>query len=230
MSDATRRSWLGLIFDFRDFFFLALWWAVAATLTALVGFLIYTVIEYEAAQRATIEAMDRQIKAHNINERKLEEVRVATESGNLGEIRKAVADAIDTSRDLGNAPAATAPADSNGVSAAEVRQLIETPDIRPLEQVRFPQKVYIQFAGSLTRAQITALNSALRQAGWRMQSTSGERTPAAAGMAQVRFAGENGPAAQKLADALNQSGLPIRPVTAQHHAEIGDNLEVWISN
>jgi hypothetical protein len=96
----------------------------------------------------------------------------------------------------------------------------------------FPQRVYIQFAGSFTRAQITDLNSRLRQTGWNMQSTSGERTGKAAGINEVRFGPGSATAAAQLADTIN--GDPVRPGQAIIPVPmqiIGPNsLEVWMSN
>lgn len=229
LSVAARSSWVHLIADFRDFFVLSLWWVIAALLTACVGLMIYAGIAYEAAQQAQIAEMNRRIQDGNTNEVTLERVRQATEKGDLQEIRRTLAIAIDTSSDLANESAAPGPTGRTSVSEAQVRQLIETPDVRRLPEVRHPQKVYIQFAGALTRAQITALNQALRQAGWAVQGPSGERTPVAADMAEVRYAGDNRAAAQALADALNQSGLPVRPVSPRYNADIGNNLEAWIS-
>ena len=93
------------------------------------------------------------------------------------------------------------------------------------------QPVYIQVAGLLTRAQITALNQGLKTAGWQPQGSSGERTPKAAGLNQVRYAGDNGLAAKELADALNATGIvPGNRISAVQTPGIGPgNLEVWIS-
>ena len=99
-----------------------------------------------------------------------------------------------------------------------------------MEETRYQQAVYIQFAGALTRAQITALNQSLKQAGWDAQSSSGERTPAATGLNEVRYSGGNGAAARQLAVALNASGLLPKPVVAKENSRIGTNtLEAWIS-
>lgn len=92
------------------------------------------------------------------------------------------------------------------------------------------QKVFIQFAGLLTRQEITQLNRTLKSQGWATQSTSGERTRFAAGLAQVRFSGSNGPAAQQLATAINDTGLLSKEVKPMPYNGItADTLEVWIS-
>lgn len=93
-----------------------------------------------------------------------------------------------------------------------------------------PQPVFIQFAGLLTREEITNLNSTLKNQGWDAQSSSGERTPNAAGLSQVRFAGPNEQAARQLAAAINDTGLITREVQAVRVPVVGPkNLEVWIS-
>jgi predicted acylesterase/phospholipase RssA len=95
-----------------------------------------------------------------------------------------------------------------------------------------PQRVYIQFAGTYTRPQITELNAALRKAGWDMQSSSGERTENANGRNEVRFGAGGQRAAEELAKAINSSsvrpGTPLKPVYMEI---VGPrNLEVWMSN
>jgi hypothetical protein len=114
------------------------------------------------------------------------------------------------------------------------------PDNRPVSRipsytitpaaVQRDQRVFIQFAGDLTRAEITALNQGLRAAGWRMQGASGERTPNASPLNEVRYAKGNEDAAKDLADALNQSGIvPGKMIKPKRLDKVGSNLEVWIS-
>ncbi|MBB4860338.1 hypothetical protein HNO88_003681 [Novosphingobium chloroacetimidivorans] len=99
------------------------------------------------------------------------------------------------------------------------------------EPTPHPQRVYIQFAGALTRPQITAANGMLRAAGWQVQSASGERIASAAGQNQVRYGGDNAAAARELAQAVDALGLASRPVTSRYYAPVGaDVLEIWISN
>lgn len=96
---------------------------------------------------------------------------------------------------------------------------------------KYPQRVFIQFAGVLTREQITSLNTELRNTGWNTQGRSGERIATAFGLNEVRYAGENGQAAQGLADAINQAGIPLAKRVGIHRVSIigTNNLEVWIS-
>jgi small-conductance mechanosensitive channel len=94
------------------------------------------------------------------------------------------------------------------------------------------QRVYIQFAGSYTRAEITALNARLRQAGWNMQSASGERTEKAFTVNQVRYGPGGRDAAIQLAAAINADPLQAgRTVEPKAFDIVGPrNLEVWLSN
>lgn len=104
--------------------------------------------------------------------------------------------------------------------------------ITQLPTVTHRQPVYIQFAGSFTREQITDLNARLRDAGWNVQSKSGERVGAARRLNEVRFAGQNGAAADDLAKAISMSGIDIgASVEPKPFPIIGErNLELWISN
>jgi predicted acylesterase/phospholipase RssA len=226
LSAAARSSWLSLIFDVRDFFVLALWWAIAGL---VVGSLIFAGFSYQAAQRAKADEIERRLQESDINGETLERVRQAAEKGDMPEIRKTLAIAIETNQDLARQASAAEPSVPATVSPGQVEEILKTPDIRPLPKVGYPNKVYIHFAGSLTRAQITALNRALEAAGWTMPEASGERLPAAAGKGEVRYTGNNEAAAQALADALNQSGLSIRRVSPRPNPDVGDNLEIWIS-
>ena len=94
------------------------------------------------------------------------------------------------------------------------------------------QRVYIQFAGSYTRDEITALNARLRQAGWNMQSASGERTERAFSVNQVRYGPGGREAAIRLAAAINADPLRSdRLVEPKAFDIVGPrNLEVWLSN
>jgi hypothetical protein len=95
---------------------------------------------------------------------------------------------------------------------------------------QFDQAVYIQFAGNLTRAQITALNQALRQSGWAVQGASGERIATADGLNEVRYSGNNEAAAAALAAAINQARITAEPVRPRKVDIIQPRvLEVWIS-
>lgn len=95
-----------------------------------------------------------------------------------------------------------------------------------------PQTVYIQFAGLIDRAQIVALNGALKQAGWKVAGPSGERTGNAAGFNEVRYSSDaNRAAAEALAKAVTTAGVGNRPVTIRKMSMIGGStLELWLSH
>ena len=96
---------------------------------------------------------------------------------------------------------------------------------------RFARRWALSYRERLIREEITSLNSGLRIADWNVQGGSGERIATASGLNEVRYSGENGRAAQDLADAINQSGLPLaRKVSIRRANIIGSNdLEVWLS-
>jgi predicted acylesterase/phospholipase RssA len=237
LSGAALRTWRGFFFGGNDVALRALWQAIVVFAIGLFLFLIYSAFSFVTAQRAQLAEQEAKIAAQEAllaekdsGEEMLERVRQATATGELNEIRRALAIAIETSEDRDAGQESSASKVAAPVSAAEVAEIIDTPVVRPLPKTQHRQKVFIHFAGELTRAQITALNQRLRQAGWNVQSSSGERIGSAAGAGDVRYAGDNGAAAKELADALNQSGLPIREVTPLSNPKIGGNLEVWISS
>lgn len=93
-------------------------------------------------------------------------------------------------------------------------------------------KVFIQFAGLITRDSIKELNAALKTGGWKVQSDSGERILAAAGLNEVRYKNiGDKEAAEALANAITASRLTAAPVTIKQLSIINPgSLEVWISN
>jgi len=100
----------------------------------------------------------------------------------------------------------------------------------PVKQ-KFDQLVYIQFAGSLTRERITALNKRLREQEWKVQGDSGERVPQAANYNEVRYAGENAVAAAALAEAIKKVDPTLKSLTTKNVPPVGTKvLEVWMSN
>jgi hypothetical protein len=117
-------------------------------------------------------------------------------------------------------------------TGVEARPADTTPVQIDQQRRERPQLVFIQFAGSIPRERIVALNRALRAAGWRTQGASGERTPAALGVNEVRYNPADGSeAAEALANAVNQAGIGNRRVEVQPVGIIGrGTLEVWISN
>jgi predicted acylesterase/phospholipase RssA len=95
-----------------------------------------------------------------------------------------------------------------------------------------PQKIYVQFAGLMTREEINALYSRLRVQGWAMQGSSGERVAVAYGLNEVRYSGgkENRTAANALAAAVNEASIAGSEVKVKESRIIQENvLELWIS-
>jgi predicted acylesterase/phospholipase RssA len=97
--------------------------------------------------------------------------------------------------------------------------------------VTYAQLVYLQFIGPITRPQVANLNQALKAKNWRVQSNDGEEVEVAPRSNEVRFSGDNGLAAQALADAINATGIVKGRAVPKSVSIIGSNsLEVWLSN
>lgn len=91
-------------------------------------------------------------------------------------------------------------------------------------------EIYIQFAGSISREAVNALQAGLRRGGWQIPGDA-ERIAHAAGLAEVRF-GSNRDAegAKALADAINRARLTASPVGVRQVNTVRPGiLEVWIS-
>lgn len=94
-----------------------------------------------------------------------------------------------------------------------------------------PQKIYIQFSGSLNRETITRLNDSLKARGWNVQGSSGDLVPEAPSSNEVRYSESNKQAAIDLAAAISDSGIITKPVILKNMDIIGpNNLEVWVSH
>ena len=93
------------------------------------------------------------------------------------------------------------------------------------------RRVFIQFAGMITRDSVKELNASLSRGGWKMQSTTGERTQIAAGMNELRYGlSQDGTAAKLLADAVTATGITSEPVVPRYYPQVGSkNFELWIS-
>ncbi len=229
LSAAAKRSWTGLAFDVRDFFLVGLWWIVGIAVLIVMMLSAYTGWDYFERRRELAQLLESRTVAMKLSQAKLEAIRKAAVAGDMAEVRQTLALAIETSRDLVKQPDSVAPEVPNRVAPAAVTTILQAPVVRTLRQVSFPQKVFIQFAGDLRRGDVATLNQQLRQAGWAVQGTSGERTTSAAGTALVKHAARNIGAGRALADAINQSGVPVRRVAAREAEGVGDNLEVWMS-
>lgn len=228
IEQASKRGKASFFFDIRDWAWLMLWWALLALVAASIG---YVVLEYRRAKSE--EAKLEQDRADQLNnyEEQLEQARMAASSGDLSQIRKVLAVAILETQELGNNPDIAKLPPSAPIDDTAIAQIIDGPQTIPaFEKTSYSQRVFIQFAGILTRAEITGLNGSLVEAGWNAQGRSGERTPNAAGLNEVRFSGANEEAAQALCDAINKSGLSATTVKPRKLGIIGSNdLEVWIS-
>lgn len=228
IEQASKRGKASFFFDIRDWAWLMLWWALLALVAASIG---YVVLEYRRAKSE--EAKLEQDRADQLNnyEEQLEQARMAASSGDLSQIRKVLAVAILETQELGNNPDTAKLPPGAPIDDTAIAQIIDGPQTIPaFEKTSYSQRVFIQFAGILTRAEITGLNGSLVEAGWNAQGRSGERTPNAAGLNEVRFSGANEEAAQALCDAINKSGLSATTVKPRKLGIIGSNdLEVWIS-
>jgi hypothetical protein len=93
-----------------------------------------------------------------------------------------------------------------------------------------PRRVFIQFAGRITRDSMRDLNSALARGGWHMQGESGERTEKATGKNELRYGlQEDRLAAGWLADAVTATGVTSSPVVPRYNSSVGSDFELWIS-
>ncbi|WP_448661831.1 SPOR domain-containing protein [Sphingomonas sp. CJ20] len=127
------------------------------------------------------------------------------------------------------AVAADVPATQSGAGPGEnASGAIES----PASAITAPPRIFIQFAGLITRDSVKQLNAALRQGGWDVQGGSGERTPVAAGLNEVRYAGPDDEAqARALAEAVTKTGMTATTVVARQVDILKPGtLELWISN
>lgn len=232
----AQRRILPLFTDLRDGLWLLLWWLIVAGIATLAWL---AVTSYLDSRRKEQELNLSRLAALNLHEQQLEDIRAATAAGDIDRIRAVLASAIVTAQDVGNRPdsavrvaAGETPGSSEPPqdSPAEVSRTIDNPAPLPaFEQTLNAQRVFIQFAGDLSRAEITELNQDLAKAGWNMQGSSGERIPTAAGRHEIRYSGDNATAAADLARAINDSNL-VSGVEPKLVPIIGRNtLEAWIS-
>ena len=100
-------------------------------------------------------------------------------------------------------------------------------------------RVFVQFSGSLDRAEVTRVSLALKQKGWNVRGaeSGGERTAQAVGIDQVRyFHAEDEALAKDLAADYNALGgwpgfdpLSVALVTGHENRVPSGHLEVWTS-
>jgi len=125
-------------------------------------------------------------------------------------------------------PAGVAPASPGGGPATTV----PAPPVAPSapQPATHLQRVFVQFAGSLSRDDIIAMVRTL-SADWRVQGASGERVGSAAGKREVRWGDPaDEEAAKALADAVEKTGVVPGEVAAVRVAIVPrGNLELWLS-
>lgn len=99
-----------------------------------------------------------------------------------------------------------------------------------------PVNIYVQFAGLISRENMIKVSTGLVAQGWKVQGANrgGERTQAAAGLNEVRYANpELKGAAERLAQELSATGIANRPVRARQ-VDIprfpANTMEAWNSN
>ncbi len=96
------------------------------------------------------------------------------------------------------------------------------------------QLVYVQFAGAISRDAVRTFMMQLRAAGWNVQGVEGggERTLAADGLAEVRYARESSgdaAAAEALVEFINASKVIERRFTAEPNGVVAPGtLEIWM--
>ncbi|WP_086735448.1 patatin-like phospholipase family protein [Erythrobacter colymbi] len=236
-SRAEARSFVSLPFDWRD-------WKPLLALWVIAGVMAWTALSlgqaYFAAKAARNAAQQETIALLGQQSDKLAAVTDALRNGRIEQAREILAIAISETqkeqetkeqevKDQAIADASLLP-----LPAAEAPPLAAPAPPPPVKTqapaVPSPLRVYIQFAGRLTREQIEGLNRSLKANGWNTQGDSGERIASAYGFNEVRYGGNNAAAAAQLAAAINASKLTSRKLRTVRVQIVGDrNLEVWIS-
>ncbi len=219
---AARSGIASFFFDFKDLAWVLAWYAIVigGVYSAYLGWSEYTQMKAnELAVDLEIAREEQKAKTRFAVEPILIDVSKALREQNLQLAQEHLDSAL---KGLDSA---------RKVAVQESLAKPGGPTIESIEPTKYSQRVFIQFAGVLTREQITSLNIGLRNAGWDTQGGSGERIAMASGLNEVRYSGKNDTAAQDLADAINGSGLRFaKKVGIQRVSIIGPNdLEVWIS-
>ena len=234
---SSKRRFLSLAMDFRDWPTTPLLWLIALLAMAVASTMVIKALNERAAEQRADEEREIRVReqAAQIEGQAdlLERIRAAYASGNRESVEQVLGLAIRNTERKAENPDLVPVRASEQISAQQARAIVtEQPQLAiPGTAGSHNQKVFIQFAGSLTRARITALNQALRSAGWRAQGASGERLPQAGRLNEIRYSGDNAEAARALAEAINAASVTSRPVRAVQFPGIpADVLEAWISN
>ena len=211
------------------------WAAIVAFLGIAAVFASLLMLYILAERRADAAEHSEQVAEENASTMsdQLEAVRSAYARGDITGVGVALGVAVAKVEEIAENP-------TEEIAARKIdltrRQALEIANERvafdlPTANPRFRQSVYIQFAGNLTRAQITALNQALKESGWNAPDASGERISAADGLNEVRYSGTNEAAAKALAAAINEAGITSKQVGVHKFDIIKPQvLEAWISS
>lgn len=224
---AANRSFWSFFFDFRDLVPLATLWAI----TGLFGLGIYTLgygyldaKKKEEIANADLRVANSKLEAANIDHvKRFDASRNALAGNDLELLHRLLFDGLVNAQDK-------ADADQKASTAAAATPSPQPTATASLPRVSHTQPVYIQFAGSLTRERIKELNRRLRDAGWTVRSTSGERTESARKQNEVRYSRANAEAARDLAQAVSSDKITGTIRVPPPNESIGGNLELWISN
>lgn len=201
---------------------------ILAVIASLATLYVLAVQRAELAERNELAAREN---AQAMSDQ-LEKVRWAFAEGDMDLVSERLGVALVKAEGVTIAPTRAVAAEDVGLSDAQLRRIVErTPAYSVSDKAgAFGQQVYIQFGGALSRAQIAALNRALREAGWKARGDSGERLETARGLNEVRYSGGDRAAAEALAAAINEARMTSGPVRAREVDAIRPGvLEAWIS-
>lgn len=209
--NAAKRSFRSLFFDFRDWKALPLLWVLAA---ALLGGLVFVGFNAWTAREA--RRQEEQAKS----DLALNQARDSNEKRKYAE--QLVKDLTDKNSQLSRQIA-----ELKGVPAPEQPRVAAVANVDPTRY-----KVWIQFAGSLTREEMSDFGRRIRQK-WPNApgaDRGGERTPNAAGQLEVRCNPVDATAAAELTEDVKSSGLFNRMNPPRQTSIIPPgSLEIWLS-
>lgn len=228
---------------------------IIAVVAALLVLSLYLNNLREVAEQKRVvaeAARDQTADLANSTAATLEAVKFALEDGDIEQARELLDISIvqqeeaaeQSSAALTDPVARTAGHDSHTVRvpttqlAPQVERALETKAstsetavFTPAPQRYSDNLVYVHFAGALERTEIIDLQIGLKNAGWNVQGTSGERVKVAPRDNEVRYNPQDGAsAATALAKAINAQGNLDRPVVPKEVPIVRRGvLEVWLS-
>lgn len=231
---ASKRSFLSFLFTTSDWRTIIPIWSACGLMLFILGYSAQSYMETNRCETATVE----------INERVLADVSDLLEQGKPNAAKSALASVpLDleanakgceilerraSTRDGSSETQQNDTSFKHAVSPEDVSSISDELQ-SSLSSPATDKKIFIQFAG-FSRQSVRDLNNALRNAGWRMQSSSGERLKTAQKKNEVRYSGNNEKVAQELANSINRYRGTSGLVKAQEVSAIrGDVLEIWIS-